>query len=132
MLKTYSFCRFFFVSPRFSERNLDRFPFLPSPPSGTRFRLLNRSDKFVWILLIATPSSSAAKSKPRSTETRPVDMSVLLADRRSMEGRGLSPGGSSVAKLLVDERERRDTRSLSTREVRRRCFISVRPIPTLD
>jgi len=37
---------------------------------------------------IATPFSSVEKSNPRWTERIPVDMSVLLAERKSIGGRG--------------------------------------------
>ena len=54
-----------------------------------RLRLLSRrSERLLCIRRIATPFSSVAKSNPRCTDRIPVDISVLLAERRSIEGLG--------------------------------------------
>lgn len=70
----------------------DSFPLVLLESVGkARFRLLIRfSDKLLCILRIATPPSSVAKSNPRSTDTSPVAMSVRLAERTSIDGRGRS------------------------------------------
>lgn len=55
--------------------------------SGARFRLLcRRSDRLLCIRRIATPFSSVEKSNPLWTDLMPVDMSVLLAVRKSIDG----------------------------------------------
>ena len=83
---------------------------LPFSDSGgkARLRLLLRSAKLFSIFFVTTPFSSVAKSKPRSTETIPVDMSVLLAARTSTDGRCLGSTETMlpVREVLCDERDR--------------------------
>lgn len=63
--------------------------FAPESELVARLRLLwRRSERLLCIRRIATPFSSVAKSNPRCTDRTPVDISVLLAERRSMEGLG--------------------------------------------
>lgn len=82
---------------RRSENTCDNvsFPFFEGVGRG-RLRLLAlRSDMLLCIRRMATPFSSVAKSNPRSIDTSPVDISVLLAARTSIDGRRRS----SVATL---------------------------------
>jgi hypothetical protein len=68
---------------------------------GARFRLLcRRSDRLLCIRRIATPSSSVEKSKPRCMDLTPVDMSVLLAVRKSPECLGRTDVRLSVRDVL--------------------------------
>jgi hypothetical protein len=73
---------------RFNEktRDMTSFPF-DRGRGGSFWLLALRSDRFVCIRCMATPCSSVAKSNPRSTDTIPVDMSVRLAARTSIDGR---------------------------------------------
>lgn len=69
------------------------------------FRLLaRRSDRLLCRRRIAMPFSSVEKSNPRCTDLAPVDISVRLAVRKSMEGR---PAGNET-QLPVLECERED------------------------
>ena len=84
-------------------------PFRWTPDSGTlaRFRLLSRrSERRLCMRCMATPFSSVEKSKPRWTERIPVDMSVLLAERRSIEGRGTDTTLSCVSETIEVGRRR--------------------------
>lgn len=87
---------FFFSFPFIEPNNVEALP-LPFTCCGCcpccdsecdKFLLLCLlSDRFVCILLIATPFSSIAKLKPRCVDRIPVDMSVRLAVGRSSEVR---------------------------------------------
>jgi hypothetical protein len=64
-------------------------PLLRMVPEVARcFELSRRSDKLVCMRRMATPFSSVEKSKPRWTDRIPVDISVLLADLKSIQGLG--------------------------------------------
>lgn len=101
---------FRFISPLRNENTCDKvsFPFLDWGDDGRLRLLVLRSDRLLCIRRIATPCSSVAKSNPRSTDTIPVAISVLLAARTSTDGLRRS----SVAELSftrdLDERREAD------------------------
>jgi hypothetical protein len=108
--KSFAFDPFFRRKFRGTDKTWLIVPFRWAPDSGTlaRFRLLSRrSERRLCMRCIATPFSSVEKSKPRWTERIPVDMSVLLAERWSIEGRGTDAILSVCVSETIDVGRRR-------------------------
>jgi len=78
------------VERRIEKRRRELFLLACSPPASGRLRRLLCSDRLLCIRRIATPPSSVAKSNPRWTERRPVDISVRLPVRGCCMGSLLS------------------------------------------
>jgi hypothetical protein len=75
------------VERRIEKRRKELFLLACSPAARGRLRRLCLcSDRLLCIRRIATPPSSVAKSNPRWTERRPVDISVRLPVRGSGGG----------------------------------------------
>jgi len=75
---------FFRMERRIEKRRTE--PFLSGCSASAGRKLRRLSDRLVCIRCIATPPSSVAKSKPRSTKRSPVDISVRLPVNVSLAG----------------------------------------------